>query len=88
MSQTHPSLAKDLATAAAPCQLSPRRPGGLVWLAILAAATLAGGCSGGRRGVELVGVSGTLTCEGGPMPAASGPLRVSFDVARRSEKRP
>lgn len=28
------------------------------------------GCSGGRRGVELVRVSGRITCDGGAMPAA------------------
>lgn len=58
-------------------------------LAALVAVTLAGGCSGGRRGVELVRVSGRLTCAGGPMPAAGQVLFVPRPAAgQASASRP
>jgi hypothetical protein len=42
----------------------------LMLVLAIAVAAVAGGCSGGRRGVELVRISGRLTCDQGPMPAA------------------
>jgi hypothetical protein len=57
-----------------------RTPG--LWLAAVAClAILAVGCSGGRRGVELVRVAGRLTCDGGPMPAAGQVLFVPRQAA-------
>ena len=58
----------------------------LVGLACLA--FLVGGCWGGRRGVDLVRVSGRLTCEQGPMPAAGQVLFVPRQVAVGTAARP
>jgi len=64
-----------------------RRPGGtrpamVRWLAVVAiVGPLGAGCSGGREGVELVQVSGRLTCDQGPMPAAGQLLFVPRQAA-------
>lgn len=46
------------------------------------------GCSGGRRGVELVRVSGKLTCDKGPMPAAGQVLFVPRQAVTETASRP
>lgn len=47
----------------------------------ITAILVATGCSGGRRGVELVRVSGQLTCGKGPMPAAGQVIFVPRQAA-------
>jgi hypothetical protein len=50
-------------------------------VAMILLTLVASGCSGGRRGVELVRVSGRLTCDGGPTPAAGQVLFVPRHAA-------
>lgn len=57
------------------------KSGRLRLAAVACAAILVSGCSGGRRGVELVRVSGKLTCDQGPMPAAGQVLFVPRQAA-------
>lgn len=56
--------------------------------AAILGAVLTCGCTGGRRGVELVRVSGQLTCDKGPMPAAGQVLFVPRQAAAESASRP
>lgn len=70
---------------------SRHRPDRLAWrwcAAAILVALLTCGCSGGRRGVELVRVSGKLSCDRGPMPAAGQVLFVPRQAVTQTATRP